>query len=69
MLKFLRGDGAWRLLCLSWWQVEREQSALREGVLEPSFTHGLEKQKGSGGGKKVSLHAPALQVTYAKSIR
>lgn len=46
--------------------MEREQSALREGVLEPSFS---KKQKGSGGGKKVSLHAPALQVTYAKSIR
>lgn len=40
--------------------MEREQSAPREGMLEPSFTHDLEKRNRNGGGRKVSLHAPAL---------
>ena len=38
----------------------KRQPAPREGVLELSFTHGLEKWNGNGGGRKVSLPAPAL---------
>lgn len=49
--------------------MEGKQAAAKEGLLQTSFTHGLEKQEGEGGSPSVPLlFRPLMQKVLDKGV-